>query len=168
MNYNHPTLFKKNDLKEKTYSESFSFVSDSTDEIITHATDSLDIFGHRPWWLQWRDKENNFHFQIMRPGKQYQIVVLEKDKQLKVTEKSMGIIHALSGMHVGSGGLLKLPVFKVWSVYSHAAVIIGLLSLILSLYFWLKKSKLRRWQWFGSGIVFFLSISFIIYIWLIG
>ncbi len=168
INYNHPNLLKKEKFREKTYYKQFTFKSDSTDIIVQHATDSLKLFGHRPWWMQGRDKENNFYFQIIRPGKQYLIVVLEDEKQLKVTERSMGIIHALSGMHVASGGLPKSTVFSIWSVYSHAAVLTGLISLFLSIYFWLKKSKLKRWQWIGTGSAFAISLTFILYIWLIG
>ena len=168
LKYNHPALFKKDDFREETYYHPFTFQSDSTDLVITHAMDSLNIFGHRPWWLQGRDKENNFWFQIMRPGKQYRIVVMEDEKQLMVTERSMGVMQALAGMHVASPGNFKTPVFIVWSVYAHTAVIVGLLSLILSMYFWIRKSKLKKWQWISTGSVFFISIFYILYIWLIG
>ncbi len=168
LKYNHPTLFKKDDFREETYYHPFSFKSDSTGLIASHAMDSLNIFGNLPWWLQGRDKENNFWFQVMRPGKQYRIVVLEKEKQLMVTERSTGVMQTLAGMHVATAGNFKSFAFIIWKVYVHAAVIVGLLSLILSLYFWVKKSRLKRWQWISTGSVFFFSIFYILYIWLIG
>jgi hypothetical protein len=168
VNYNHPELFEKKNFREKAYVKPFSFHSDSANIIIRHALDSLNIFGHQPWWLQRIDKENNLHFQIIRPGKQYQVVALEKEKQLKVTEKSMGIMHTMAGMHVGSSGMPKSAVFTFWTVYSHAAVTTGLLSLILSIYFWIRKSKLKKWQWASAGSAFMLSIFYILFIWLIG
>ena len=168
LSYNHPNLFKKENFKEKIYYQSFSFKSDKRDLIIENAIDSLNIFGHLPKWLQWRDKQNNLHFQVDRAGKQYRVVVLEKENRLKVTEKSLGVISILSGMHVSTNGLPKSTVFIIWSVYAHAAVIVGLVSLVLSLYFWHKKTTLNKWQWISIGIVFVSSISYILFIWLIG
>ncbi len=168
LKYNHPSLFKNDDFREETYYHPFSFTSDSTSLITAHAMDSLKIFGNLPWWLQGRDAENNFWFQVMRPGKQYRIVVLEKKNQLMVTERSMGVMQALAGMHVATAGNFNSFAFSVWKAYAHAAVIVGLLSLVLSLYFWLKKSRLKRWHWISTGSVFLISIFYILYIWLIG
>jgi hypothetical protein len=168
LHFNHPRVFEKTTFDEKKYEQPFAFKSKNNEMLIDHAMDSLGIFGHRPLWEQRRDKENNFYFQINRPGKQYKIVVLEKEGKLKVTERETGILQTLSGMHAASGGLRQSAVFRVWSVYAHAAVIFGLFSMGLSYYFWFKKSKLKKWQWVSVSSVFVVSVSYILFIWLVG
>lgn len=138
------------------------------DSLITEITNQLGIFGHRPFWLQGTDSTGQFHFQIMNPAANYDIVLTPAKDSVYVKESRKSIINVMTGLHASSTGGPPSWITFIWRLYAESAAITAIIVLIISIYFWFKKSIKSKGEWLiVSGAALF-SISYIVFIWLIG
>jgi hypothetical protein len=134
--------------------------------------DSLGLFGHAPSWQDYKDSLGIHHFKIARPGKQYWITVPLEGARFQVSESRTGFLNLLSQLHPLSAGMQNagnVPVFtNIWRIVMVPMSLVLLLVVILSIYFWLKKSIKKRRAWIVVGTVAFIPLLLFILIWLVG
>ncbi len=134
--------------------------------------DSLELFGHAPWWKDYHDSLGVHHFMISRPGKQYWVTVPKQGKIYQIKEVRTGFLDVMIQLHplaAGMQGHGKGPSFiKVWKYISLATALVLLSVILISIQFWLRKSFKRRSRWMVVGTIAILPVILIIFIWLIG
>lgn len=136
---------------------------------LAHAIQTeLDIVGYVPWWLWYTDSLGNFNFEIVRPGKIFKVKLLTNKRDVEITKMNKSLLHTIRDMHTSVMGEPALPVLKIWRVYAESSALVALITLIISIYFWIKRSVRKDSHWYFISITAFVSIFYIIYIWLVG
>lgn len=134
--------------------------------------DSMGLFGHAPWWKDYRDSLGIHHFMISRPGKNYWITVPVSGNIYKVDEIRTGMWNVLIQLHplaAGMQGHGEGPFFiKAWKIVSLLMALILLCVMIISLYFWYSRSFSKGRSWIIVGGIALFPLILIIFIWLIG
>ncbi len=138
------------------------------DSLITSVMNELEIFGHRPYWLQWTDSTETFHFQIVNPAAHYEIAVKPSHDTAFVKETRTRMLNVMGGLHIATAGGPRTWITAIWHVYALSAVITAVVVLLLSIYFWFTRSVKSRAEWLMISTAALFSISYILFIWLIG
>ncbi|HYW97256.1 MAG TPA: hypothetical protein VE870_16810 [Bacteroidales bacterium] len=140
----------------------------SHDSLITEVSRELDLFGHRPFWLQWADSTGGFHFQIMNPAANYDINLTAARDTAFVKESRKSIVNVMVGLHSSSTGEPPSWITRIWHLYAESAAIAAIVVLLISIYFWFRKSIKSKGEWLMVSGAALFSISYILFIWLIG
>ncbi len=131
--------------------------------------DSLGLFGHTPWWQDYRDDEGVHHFMITRPGKSYWIEVPQNGNAFKIEEAGTGFLNVVMALHGLTGGGLKGPAFlKVWKIVAQIMNVVFLLVLFITVWFWYIRAFRNYSGWLFAGLFSFVSLVILAFIWLIG
>lgn len=134
--------------------------------------DSMGLFGHAPWWEDYRDSLGIHHFMISRPGKKYWITVPEQGNIFVVDEIRTGFWDVLFQLHPLSGGMRghgKGPLFiGAWKIISLLLSLVLLGVMIITIHFWVVRSFNKRRSWIIVGVIASFPIILIVFIWLIG
>ena len=141
----------------------------SIDSLSKITQQNLSIFGYMPWWEQWKDDSlQMLRLKIQRPGSEFIVFAYYKKDSVVVEKYSTGLGSIIEGLHVGALGEPDSIEFSIWRVYAEISVILIIGSIIISLYFWFRKSiRTRRQRYLIIGMALF-SITLIINIWLVG
>ena len=143
-------------------------IKDKT-EFKTAVMDSLGLFGHTPWWQDYKDDNGVHHFMITRPGKSYWVEVPKSSNVFKVEETGSGFLNMVLALHGLTGGALQGPAFiKIWKYIAQIMNVVFLIVLILTVYFWFERSLRTTKGWVFAGTFAFVSIVTLIFIWLVG
>lgn len=166
--FNHEKLLTPKENKVH-WSEAVSLPEDVlADSLIDPIVEQINIFGHRPYWEQWTDDEGQFHFKIMRPGRQYSLILNKFRDSIFVEEVRPGFFLMMKGLHPSSTGMPEHPVFSFWRIYAESSAIITMIVIFISVYFWFRKSVKNITDWIFITLSALFSLTFILYIWLIG
>lgn len=133
--------------------------------------DSLGLFGHAPWWEDYKDNNSVHHFMITRPGKSYWVEVPTHNNVFKITESHNSFISVIMALHglTGGGGALNGPMFIfIWKIIAQIMNVVFLMMLIITVYFWYERSFSQNKGWIFAGTFAFTSILILFFIWLIG
>jgi hypothetical protein len=134
--------------------------------------DSLGLFGHAPWWKDYRDSLEIHHFMIARPGKQYWITVPGRGNIYQVDEIRTGFWKVLIQLHPLSGGMSghgKEPFFiSTWKIVSLLMSLVLLGVMLISIHYWYIRSFSKRRSWFIVGAMFLFPVILMVFIWLVG
>lgn len=134
--------------------------------------DSLGLFGHAPWWQDYKDKKGVHHFMITRPGKSYWIEVPVENNIYKITEKRssfLSVAMALHGLTGGGDNVMNAPGFIfIWKIIAQVMNVIFLLVLFITVYFWIARSIRKKAGWIFVGTFAVTSLTILLFIWLIG
>ena len=131
--------------------------------------DSLGLFGHAPWWEDYKDDNGVHHFMLTRPGKQYWVEVPTKGNVFKIEEARTGFFNVFMALHGLTGGGLQGPGFiKVWKFFGQIMNVVFLIVLAITVYFWYERSFLTYKGWVFAGGFIFSAIIILSFIWLIG
>jgi hypothetical protein len=134
--------------------------------------DSLGLFGHAPWWEDYKDSTGVSHFMIARPGKEYWVTEPVTGDLFLVDEHRTGLLNVLNQLHpLGAGmqGHGNGPGFiAVWKWVSLALGIIAIMVLCISVYYWFTRSvKKKHWWYYIIGAAL-IPVTLFIMIWLVG
>jgi hypothetical protein len=91
----------------------------------------MGIFGHVPPWEQKIDENGDFHFKVLRPGRQDSITLNALSTEIDVQEIFPGMINILRGMHPGSTGGPPSVIFSVWKIYAFSASAMAIIVLFI-------------------------------------
>ncbi|MEE3042836.1 MAG: hypothetical protein VX948_18375 [Candidatus Latescibacterota bacterium] len=111
--------------------------------------DSLGLLGWAPWW-EYRHRDDVFHFQVVRPGKRYQMH-LSTDGSLQVEEYRLGIWPVVNQLHA----LMSLPnseFMSWWGAFTELTFWVVLLSAGSGVCLWTRLSAERRIGWILLGV----------------
>ena len=61
------------------------------DQLKSAIRDSLNLNGYLPWWKEYTDSLDIYHFMISRPGKQYWVTVPSENDLFRIDESRMPI-----------------------------------------------------------------------------
>ncbi|MDD2380458.1 MAG: hypothetical protein PHV35_02050 [Mariniphaga sp.] len=169
LNFQHQFLPEK-DTKTATYTKMISFdASLQADSLSKFIRSELGISGHLPKWEFRQNKSGMFRFLILRPGRTFEVKLNRNDDQVEVTEIFHSTGKVLRAMHFGSSrNKLGYTLLDIWSFYGQLATIVGFLTLISSIFFWMNRSVKNKKQWGAILVIGIFSVSLILYIWLIG
>jgi hypothetical protein len=134
--------------------------------------DSMRLFGYVPWWEDYTDSLGIHHFMITRPGKQYWVTVPTQGDLYKVKEIRTGFWNVLNQLHPMASGLSghgNGPFFiEAWRWISLPMAIVLFGVVLITIYFWFKRSFNRKRSWVIVGSIALFPIILIIFIWLVG
>ena len=134
--------------------------------------DSLGLFGHTPYWEDYRDSLGVHHFMIARPAKQYWVTVPSDGDVFKIREIRTGFWDVLKQLHplaAGMQGHGKGPFFIIaWKYISLPMALVLFCVILLAIYFWYKQSFKKRRSWIIAGAIAAFPVLLFIFIWLVG
>ena len=128
--------------------------------------DTLDLPGWAPWWRYRKDDDGTFHFELVRPGKHYDMH-LAPDGHLLVEEHRTGFWPVLNGLHALMS-LPNAPLLSWWGAYTEFCFWVVLISAGTGIYLWTRR---RRERLVGLGLLGGVaggSLLFMLYIYWIG
>ncbi len=167
-------LFSHNQLIPKSFSSTSHFYPVrldehlSNDSLIAAVSQELDIFGYKPYWEQWSDSTGLFHFQITNPAAIYDIDLNPGRDTVFVKETRKKVLNVMIGMHGSSTGEPAVWITTLWHYYAESAVMTAILVLSISIYFWFRRSVRRHGEWILISGAALFSISYTLFIWLVG
>ena len=168
----HPKFPKPGD--KTVYWEQGLDIPDIEDELEYKfaVRDSLGLFGHAPWWEDYRDSLGVHHFMIARPAKQYWVTVPLEGDIFKIKEIRTGFWDVLIQLHPLAAGMQnhgKGPFFiKAWRIISVPMALVLLSVILITIYLWYIHSFHKRKSWFIVGAIAAFPVVLIIFIWLVG
>ena len=134
--------------------------------------DSMGLFGHVPWWEDYRDSLGIHHFMITRPAKQYWITVPAEGNIYKVKEIRTGFWDVLNQLHPLASGMQghgNGPFFiRLWRYMALPMALVLFCVVLITVYFWFKRSLKKTRSWLIVGSIALFPLVLIIFIWLIG
>jgi hypothetical protein len=131
--------------------------------------DSLGLFGHTPWWEDFKDDAGIHHFMISRPGKKYWVEVPEKGNLYKIKESRTSFLSVFNALHGLTNGELKGPFFlSVWKFIAQIMNVVFLIVLCITIYYWWVRSLRSYSGWLIAGSFILLSFIILGSIWLAG
>lgn len=129
----------------------------------------LEIKGHVPPWEYRENKSGMFRFKILRPARTFDVRMNRNSDLIEVKEIHYSAGRILRAMHFGSiRNKLGDPMLDIWSLYTQVAALFALITILLSIYFWIKKSVQNTGQWIFIVFSCLSSLVYILYIWLVG
>jgi hypothetical protein len=168
LNFQHHFFTPQHNTLE-SYQEEIHFTGDlSADSLALEIQDSLGIFGNIVSWEFHSDTAGYLDFLVKRPGYHYRVSLNRKIPLVKVEPVKTGFGDIIYELHKSRGAIGQVWYFDLWTVYKQVAVVAIFLSIVISIYFWFKKSVKTKQQW---GIViasFTLFITLILAICVIG
>jgi len=169
LNFQHQFL-PETETDTLSYNRNIQFDSSlKVDSLARFIGSKLDVKGHYPPW-EFREKnDGTVRFKIQRPARTYDIRLNRNNDLVKVREIHYSTGRILRALHFGSiQNKLGDRLLDIWAWYAQVAAFFALITLITSVYFWLRKSVKHPGQWVIIGLSGFVSIVFMMYIWLIG
>jgi hypothetical protein len=168
----HPKFIKAGE-KETHWSQTLEMPPiEDNHEFKLAVRDSLELFGHAPWWEDYRDSLDIHHFMVARPGKSYWITVPAEGNLFHIREVKTGFLNVLTALHPLAAGMQnhgKGPFFiRLWKILSLLLAIVLLLVLIITLHFWITRSFNKKRSWIIVLLISAIPIILIIFIWLVG
>ena len=172
LQYQHHFPLPENN-SEKLWQQRFNMPQIENNQAYKLAVrDSLGLFGHTPWWQDYRDVNGVHHFMITRPGKSYWVEVPTEDDVFKIKETRAGflsVILALHGLTGGGGVVMNPPTFVfIWKIIAQVMNVLFLIILFITIYFWYERSFRKSWGWIFAGIFTLTFLTILSFIWLIG
>jgi len=166
--FNHNTWFERTPQYICEYKKNIEINAKSNkSDSIKSICEQVGIYGNHIFWEDYTDSLGSYHFKIRRPGKLYEISY-NGENTIVVKEYSSGIIDIICGLHTMSSGNPPSFVSSIWRWYAESAAIVSFLVIIISVWFWFKKSLRTNWQWYITSFVFLSLLIFILHIWLQG
>ena len=137
------------------------------DHTLTKAVrDTLGLPGWTPWWRYKKDEDGTFHFELVRPGKHYDMH-LAPDGHLRVEEHRTGFWPVVDALHA----LMEIPnapLLSWWGVYTEFCFWVVLFSAGTGIYLWTRRRRERLVGTWLLGGVAGGSLLFMFYIYWIG
>jgi hypothetical protein len=128
--------------------------------------DTLDLPGWTPWWRYRTDDEGTFHFELVRPGKHYDMR-LSSDGLLRVEEFRTGFWPVVNQLHAMMA-LPNAPLLTWWGVYTEFCFWVVVGSAASGVYLWTRRRSERRVGWCLLGGVSGASLLLMLYIYYVG
>lgn len=166
--FQHHISYSEND-SEVTWEQRINLPIENNQEFKLAVRDSLGLFGHTPWWEDYKDDAGIHHFMITRPGKKYWVEVPLNGNLYKIKESRTSFLSVFNSLHGLTSGELKGPFFIfVWKIIAQIMNIVFLIVLCITIYYWWHRSFRSYNGWLIAGS--FILFSFIIlgFIWVAG
>ncbi len=159
--FQHHIGYPEND-SEVTWEQKINLPAFDDVQVFKQAViDSLGLFGHTPWWEDYKDDAGIHHFMISRPGKKYWVEVPEKGNLYKIKESRASFLSVFNALHGLTGGELKGPFFlSAWKFIALVMNILFLIILCITVYYWWVRSIRSYSGWLVAGS--FIVLLFII------
>ena len=138
------------------------------DSLARYITHRLEISGYTPPWDFRQNGAGKFNFKIHRPARQYDVEMNRNSEIIKVSEMHFGIGRILTVLHVNLMVGLDDNLLKIWGYYGQLSALFAILAVLTSIYLWFKKSIRHRAELLLVIMSGLFSISYIVFIWLIG
>lgn len=168
LNFQHHFMNDDETFKEDSI-HYFAFDSTAAPaELAAAIRDSLGVKGFVPNWDYRSDSTGTFSFQIHRPSRRFYVKLNRHDTRVEVSERHFGAGQAIGQMHKAVFGELANPELLIWSFYGKTSAILALISVLISMYFWFKKSIKNRKEWFVVIGMSSFSFIFMLFMWMVG
>ncbi|MFC1614471.1 hypothetical protein ACFL5K_04170 [Gemmatimonadota bacterium] len=130
--------------------------------------DKLGLMGWTPSWEFKRDSENgDFNFTLVRPGKQYQIKLVQQSNLAQVEQTRQGFWKTLVSLHA-LGVFPNAGFSRLWPIYTEICVWTVLFAAASGVYFWQKRRVERVVGWVMLSGVAGGSLLLMLYVWFWG
>jgi len=138
------------------------------EELGSVLSDSLHIFGWFVPWASWSDNEKH-HIRIAHFGKEYEIEKFRNSNAITMKEYALPPGKILFGLHALGEKIPNAPVWiNVWKYYQDLTVYASLFWAIAGIYLWAtrrKRSSIPFWVLISISL---LSLTLMMYLWLVG
>ena len=155
------------------WEDSFHVPSIADNLEFKHAVrDSLGLFGHTPWWEDYRDSMGVHHFMITRPGKQYWVTVPGSGSIFRIREIRTGVLDVMNQLHplaAGMQGHGNGPFFiRAWRFISLPMAILLFCVILVTIHLWYRRWPGKPGNWIIISIALVFPAVLLIFIWLVG
>ncbi len=167
INHDFKIFGEKQDWTERKMVIDIAEIEDNQ-QLAESIRDSLGLMGWCPWWTQNRN-ESRFRFSIDHFGSEHRINANLGTGEVIVNRRYKGFLSVLHSMHfLGSDVPRANRVINSWQYYQDFTVIYLIIAIITGIYMFLESKKEKK-----TGIVilsgfFVASLTFMIYLWLVG
>ena len=141
LHFNHQFSFI--DIAQRTVNwEQDISVADTTDdhELAERVRLALDLKGWSPWWEYKHGDDGSFRYKVVRPGKDYTIMLNPGRTHVSVEELRQGPLKVFNRLHA----LEALPgsaFVKIWPIYTTICVFFVLFAGASGVYFWTRRKN---------------------------
>ncbi len=167
INHDFKIFREKQDWTERKMVIDIAEIEDNQ-QLAESIRDSLGLIGWCPWWTQNRN-ESRFRFSIDHFGSEHRISANLGTGEVIVNRRYKGFLSVLHSMHfLGSDVPRANRVINSWQYYQDFTVFYLIIAIITGIYMFLESKKEKK-----TGIVilsgfFVASLTFMIYLWLVG
>jgi len=145
LDFNHPNALTRGNRATVTWDRALT-LSDAGDDarLAEQVRDALGLFGWPLSWTMRRDDDNNFHFDLARPGKRYVVRVALGENRVYVEEERQRLWSIIRGLH-GLGNDVPGSRFLIaWGLFTEVTTWIVIFSALSGVYLWTFRRKERR------------------------
>ncbi len=164
LNYNHHPAFTEPGTEKVTYERTVAVENLPDNKILSAAIrDSLGLMGYPIPPTMRRDTSGVFHFNLVRPGKQYTIHFFPAEHRIRIEETRRGYWEVIRQLH----GLMSLPgssFMSLWGVYKELCVWGVLFASASGVYLWTARRSERRIGWLLLGAAAGGSMLLMLYV----
>ena len=162
-------FFTENPTDTITYTKIIPFDRKlKADSLAKYIVQRLGVEGYTADWDFWENDSGKFRFQIYRPARQFDVELNRNSDLINIKEIHFGIGTIMYALHRNLSVGLDDNLLKIWSFYGQLSAWFAIIAVLTSIYLWFKKSIRDRTEIFIVVISGLFSMSYIIFIWLIG
>jgi hypothetical protein len=129
--------------------------------------DDLGLMGWTPPWEFEEGEDGSFYFELVRPGKKYEITVQPSRHLAKVKETRLGFWPVLNHLHA-MGSIPNSRFTGVWFYYTEICTFFVLFAAVSGVYFWAKRRDEKLIGWILLIGLSGGSLILMLYIWVRG
>lgn len=142
--YNHPTaaLFQS-EPQVSVYGASIDPLAiEQPDRAAAVARDALGLIGFIPAWKTTRDEEGGLSFDVNRPGRRYQVRLVESTGEATLKRTDTGIWSVIGGLH----GMTQFPGsawMMTWGAYTYFSIAMIVFAVGSGAVLWWTRTRAR-------------------------
>ncbi len=138
------------------------------DSLAKYITQRLDVDGYTPNWDFWENDSGRFRFKIFRPARQFDVELNRNSDLINIKEIHFGIGIIMNALHRNLSVSLDYNLLKTWGFYGQLSALFAIIAVCTSIYLWFRKSIRHRTEIFIVAISGLFSMTYMVFIWLIG
>lgn len=136
--------------------------------VADHIKAQLNLPGWvHPWSIQ-RDRQQNYDFEVSRPGKHYVIHYDPRAGVASVAEQRVNIAGIIPRLHGLYGDVPGMPGLRSWGAYTEITNWVVLFAICTGIILFAYRSRERRASFAILGFCGLSSLAFMLYMWLVG